>query len=341
LNTIRLLTLGLLMAAPMLSTGMDAAAAAGGSRMERAQLARAIVMKWGGHVQKANRADVRSWAREMVPLFAHAPLDSLKRAAAASSFDQMNSELLVSGSAPGAGVAPKIDASVAAPKVFGDADKDLVFVPIAPCRIIDTRVSGGPIAANSTRAFDITSISSYAGQGGSATDCNGAGSAGSFAAAAINFVAVTPSAGGYITAFPFGASQPAASTLNYTAGAVVANFAVVRLDQSASTNEMNVYSFAQTHLVADIVGYYRNSSQPVFECVDTADTILDVNAGATANANAPACQAGYTQTATNCESSTWQMPFVYFSGGTCSAQNNSASMAQLRASRTCCRTRIP
>lgn len=340
-NITRLLTLGLLIAAPVLIAGQDAVAADVGSRSERARLARDIVMKWGGHVQSAYRSDVGQWARDMVPLFVDVPLDSLKRAAAASSFDQMNSELLVSGNAPGAGSAPPFAASRNAPKVFGDVDKDLVFVPITPCRIIDTRVSGGAIAANTTRNFDVTSTSSYAGQGGSATDCNGAGNAGSYAAAAINFVAVTPSAGGYITAFPLNASQPTASTLNYTAGAVVANFAVVRLDQTAAADEMSVYTFAQTHLVADIVGYYRNSSQPVFECVDSGETINSVNAGATSNANAPACPAGYTQTATNCESSTWQMPFVYFSGGTCSAQNNSASTAQLRASRTCCRTRIP
>lgn len=340
MNTIRLLTLGLLLAAPMLSNSMDAVAA-DAPNSERAQLARQIVLKWGGHVQKANRADVRNWAREMVPLFANVPLDNLKRAAGAPSFDQMNSELLVSGNVPGAGASPALASSEISPKVFGDADKDLIFVPITPCRIIDTRVSGGPIAANTTRNFDVNSTSSYAGQGGSATDCNGAGSAGSFAAAAINFVAVTPSSGGYITAFPLGASQPTASTLNYTAGSVVANFAVVRLDQTAAADEMSVYSFAQTHLVADIVGYFRAGSQPVFECLTTAETIDSVNAGATRNTTAPVCPNGYTQTGTNCESSTWQMPFVYFSDGTCSAQNNSSGTAQLRASRRCCRTRIP
>lgn len=73
------------------------------------------------------------------------------------------------------------------------------------------------------------------------------------------------------------------------------------------------------------------------QCVDSGETIDNVNAGATRNTVAPACPAGYTQTGTNCESSTWQMPFVYFSNGTCSAQNNSSGTAQLRASRTCCR----
>lgn len=72
-------------------------------------------------------------------------------------------------------------------------------------------------------------------------------------------------------------------------------------------------------------------------CVETANTNLVIGAGGTGNAVAPACSAGYVQTSTNCESTTWQMPFVFFQSGTCSAQNNSGSDATLRASRTCCR----
>lgn len=225
--------------------------------------------------------------------------------------------------------------------VFGDADKDLVFVPVAPCRIIDTRVAGGAIAANTTRNFDVTATSTYAGQGGAANDCGGVGSSGSFAAAAVVFTVVSPASNGYLTAYAFGAAQPAAATMVYKKGDVLSNFSIVKLDQGAAAAEVAVYSFGQTHLVADVVGYFRASSQPVFECVNSGETIDSVSAGATKNTTAPACPATYTATATNCESSTWQMPFVYFSDGICSAQNNSAGTAQLRASRTCCRTRIP
>ena len=335
-----LLVACLALALPVVAISQGALAAGRQAPSERGELVRQIVLKWGGHVQEAYRADVRNWANGMTPVFAKASLDSLRRAAEARTFDQMNNELLAKSGTPGAvpaGVAKTLPDAAA--KVFGDADKDLVFVPITPCRIIDTRVAGGAIAANTTRNFDVTAVSSYSFQGGDASDCGGAGSAGSFAAAAINFTVVTPSAAGYITAFPYLTTQPTASTVNYTAGSVVANFAVVKLDQGASANELSVYSFAQTHLVADIVGYYRNPGTLAFECVDSGQTISDVTAGSTNNTNAPACPTGYTQTATNCQSSTWQMPFVYFSGGTCSAQNNSSGTAQLRASRTCCRAR--
>jgi hypothetical protein len=177
----------------------------------------------------------------------------------------------------------------------------------------------------------------YAFQGGDSTDCSGAGSAGSFAAAVFNFTVVTPGAAGYITAFPYLASRPLASTVNYNAGDVKGNLAVVKLDQGASANELSVYSLAQTHLVVDLVGYFINPQATELQCQDTAETIVAVAAGASQNASAPACPTGYTSTATNCESSTWEMPFVYFHTGICSARNNSGGAANLRASQTCCR----
>ena len=74
------------------------------------------------------------------------------------------------------------------------------------------------------------------------------------------------------------------------------------------------------------------------DCLDTANTFASVSSGGTANLLAAACPFGYAQTATNCESDSWNMPFVLQHGGTCSAQNNGSFTAELRASRTCCRT---
>ncbi len=325
----------LALAAPALLIGMDATAAGSKVRTERGRLVHEIVMKWGSHVQETYRSDVHAWATSLVPLFSKAPIPSLERAARAPTFDRMNNELLVP--APGGSLAALATSTQNVPgKTLGDADQDLIFVPVTPCRIIDTRVAGGAIAANTARNFDITAVASYSFQGGDASNCN-VGAAGSFAAAAINFTVVTPGAAGYITAFPFLGTQPLASTVNYTAGDIRGNFAIVRLDQGASADELSVYSFAQTHLVADIVGYYRNPGAPTLQCVNTANTSVAVAAGNTENVIAPACAGGYTQTATNCEASTWQMPFVFINAGTCSAQNNSASGATLRASRTCCR----
>lgn len=330
----------LALALPALVIGQDAIAAGTSARTERGELVRRIVLKWGGHVQEAYKADVGRWAGNMGPVFAKSSIEALRRAADARTFDQMNNELLVSGGKPGGSpsqlAAPAANGTRIA-KALGDAATDLVYVPVTPCRILDTRVSGTPIAANGTLNVDVTAVSSYSFQGGDASNCGGVGAAGSFAAAAINFTVVTPSAAGYITAYPYLVTRPLAATVNYTAGDIRGNFAVVQLDQGASASELTIYSFAQTHVVADIVGYYINPAATALQCQDTGNTVSNVAAGSTANVTAPACPTGYTQTATNCETGSWQMPIVFSHGGTCSAQNNSAVAAELRASRTCCR----
>jgi len=328
----------LALALPTLSMTMDAEAAGKGQRGPRGELVHRIVMKWGGHVQEAYRANVGEWASDMGPVFAKANLDTLRRAAEAPSFDAMNEAFVANTqSSSRAQNTLMSDSGRGAVKTLGEIANDLVFVPITPCRIADTRLAGGQIAANTSRAIDVTQVSDYSSQGGAASNCGGAGSAGSYAAAALNFTVVTPASAGYVTAYPFASTRPVAATVNYAAGDIVGNYAVVKLDQGASAAELSVYSFAQTHLVIDIVGYYINPQITPLDCVDTSVVSVSVASGATSNAVANACPGTYTQTATNCESTTWQMPFVFFKGGVCSAQNNSAGTATLRASRTCCR----
>ncbi len=294
----------------------------------RGQLVYQIVKKWAPYVQESYRVGMKDWAREMGGAFSKSSLDQLQTASDARTFDAMSDALL--------GVSRAASPQVTT-KSLGDLAADLTFVPITPCRILDTRIAGGAIAAGAVRDVDVTAITDYSFQGGEASNCSGMGAAGSFAAVAINFTSVAPAQTGYFTAYPFGTTRPVAATQVFNAGQVLSNYAVVKLDQGAAANEMSIYSERPLHLVADVVGYYITPQATGLQCIDTADTVVTVSAGATANAVAPACAAGYTQTATNCESSTWQMPFVFFSGGTCSAQNNASSSASLRASRTCCR----
>ena len=321
--------------------------AANPSRTPRGGLVHDLVLKWGPHVAEAYGMDPREWAMELVPLFSRVPLARLEQARRARSFEAMNDALLApsgagaaSTASAGAGAKPRVTA-----RALGDVATDLVFVPVTPCRIIDTRVAGGAIAANTTRAFDVAATATYAGQGGEASDCNGVGSAGNFAAAAINFIAVTPSAGGYITAFPFGATQPLASTLNYTAGSVVANQAIVRLDQGAASSELSVYSFAQTHLVADIVGYFIAPQATALECVEKVSAVGNIAGGGSGSRTTPSCDAGYTITGGSCSMSTYDGRVVtsrtVVSGSSqthfCAFRNEGAATVEAVAYARCCR----
>lgn len=266
----------------------------GAPRSERAQWVYRIVAKWGGHVQEAYRVDPRRWADAMGPVFARASLPALRAAAEARGFAAMNDALLAMSSP--AGVTPT--RSKPGGKALGDPGQDLVYVPVTPCRILDTRIAGGPIAANSFRDFDITDVVRFAPQGGDTSNCN-VGDKGSFAAAALNITVVAPNAAGYITAFPYLASQPTAATLNYVAGDIRNGLAIVRLDQSAAPYEFSVYSFAQTHLVADIVGYFREPEATALECL-TLSATTTIPGGVGSDAFSPSCPVSYMPVGGGC-----------------------------------------
>ncbi|GAB2500153.1 hypothetical protein [Arenimonas alkanexedens] len=216
-------------------------------------------------------------------------------AAAAGEVDvnDVNSPLL--GAKPRAG----LDA-------LGDVAADLVFVPVTPCRLFDTRVYpifGGqtyawPIPPNSLRRFEVTSVSSYASQGGADNDC-GVGNQGEFAAAVINITAVNPAADGYLTAFPANEGIPLASSLNYSAGDIVGNEVIVKLNQDIPL-ELSVFSYAQSDVVGDIVGYFRAPQATPLQCVDKASAAANIAPGAWLGISSGACDAGYSLVSGSC-----------------------------------------
>jgi hypothetical protein len=151
---------------------------------------------------------------------------------------------------------------LSAPKALGDGSADLVYTPIAPCRIIDTRLAGGALLSGATRDFYVAGTVGFAGQGGNPTGCGLP--IGPATAAVVNFVAVNPAGPGNLRAWAYGGAVPNASIINYaTVGMNIANAVVVPLCEFATTNctpaDLTVQAdVSGTHLVADVVGYFRN-----------------------------------------------------------------------------------
>ena len=230
--------------------------------------------------------------------------------------------------------------STSASAQIGSLSKDLVFTPLAPCRIMDTRNPGaisGILVAGSTRTFyGNSSATNYPSQGGLLATC-GLPVTRDVAAIVLN-VTVTDSAGaGYITLFPANAAKPLASSVNFTAGAVVANNATLKISQAHASGQFKIFSTSNVHVVADILGYYAQPLSTALECVDTVWAIATVAAGASGIVIALACTAGYTQTATNCNISSYSLSLAFSYDGQCGAKNNGATPANIHASRTCCR----
>ncbi|GAB2500145.1 hypothetical protein [Arenimonas alkanexedens] len=314
----------------VLVAGMAAALAAtagAASELTREDIAQQIVTQWSGYVDKTFPIGVDAWSVEMAPAFAEASMEELRAAAGATDFEDMNSHLL--------GLKPR-DATQA----LGDAAADLVFVPVTPCRLFDTRLAGGVILANTVRNFDINAIASYTSQGGDASNCN-IGNQGAFAAAVINLTVVTPNIAGFITAFPFSEPQPLASSLNYVAGDIVGNEVIVKLDQTNSTSELSVYSFAQTHLVGDVVGYFAAPRATEIDCVEASGRPVDILAGETRGFTGGACRAGYTSVGGGCATQSSGGRVIGSqalpSNHTCTYKNMSTGTITATAYSRCCR----
>ncbi len=140
-------------------------------------------------------------------------------------------------------------------KALGDANADLTYTPLNPCRILDTRAAGGggPLAANVARTFN-GFAADFSTQGGTASNCaipNGV------AALAMNVYAVNPTNLGFIKVWPANATEPAVSTVNYQVGiTAIATGALVPVD-AATSNRFSAKSPAQVDFIADVVGYFR------------------------------------------------------------------------------------
>jgi hypothetical protein len=345
-----------LASAVLLGLCMDASAAAPGAQRaqaaqpsssqtgqltpkQRGDLTRQLVLKWGDYVQTVHGVPVRTWAQRMVPNLVQADSSNFRAALQRDTFEGAMAELAGTGhKVTDDGVISLLAAGGKdGTQTLGALGNDLVYTPVTPCRIVDTRsTAAGAIPANSTRNFVAFGVSSFTSQGGSATNCGVNPLAAT--AVAINLTAVTPAGAGFATAYPFGTTRPITSSINYVTGAIVNNALIVQTPNPISSFDFTLYTFQQSHFVADIVGYFAPPVATALACQDTANTVVaGIVSGGTANAVAPACAAGFTQTATNCETSSWLMPIVFSHAGTCSARNNDSTAQDLRASRTCCR----
>lgn len=126
----------------------------------------------------------------------------------------------------------------------------LYFVPVKPCRVVDTREDapgklGRPVmAAGVPRTFALP-----------ATDCKLPSDARAYS---LNFTVVPKGPLGYITTWAAGGRQPFASTLNAIDGRVKANAAIV--PASASGAAIAVVATEATELVVDVNGYFVDAA---------------------------------------------------------------------------------
>ena len=176
----------------------------------------------------------------------------------------------------------------------------------------------------------------------SATNCDGVGAAGSFAAAAITFTVVNPPSQSYITAFPYLATRPFAATMAFHAGGLATNTSIVKLDQGASASELSIYSPSQLHVVGDVIGYFTAPEATALECIEMQSTGLALAGGTTGTIGSPSCTVGYTIVGGSCSMSSFGGRVVttrtQIDHHHCAFANEGAGAATGVAYARCCRT---
>ncbi|MCL4849599.1 MAG: hypothetical protein KJ066_23850 [Acidobacteria bacterium] len=196
-------------------------------------------------------------------------------------------------SQPEARVAADSGWEVVEPDAFPTGTEDnLVYVPIAPCRIVDTRGSGartGVIPNNGTRSFDLEAEGLTSGQG-SVASCPGLPGFSHFGWAANVTVTGFTAIGG-LKAWGFTKTEPNASIINFSPGQSAVANGVVLTGCYACGDDITIRAFgSQTHVIIDVMGYFRSAetSQAAVTRVAGAETSV----GAWGFVTGGACPAG-------------------------------------------------
>jgi len=188
-------------------------------------------------------------------------------------------------------------ATIEAPASLGSLDDNLVFTPIAPCRVIDTG-NGNKFIAGETRSYDLSGKSDFTAYGGSNGACTLPGSEGFIytneivRAWSVNLVAAAPNGSGNLVIWPASRNEPVptASTLNFqklTPNLNIANGVIVQnctdvsgfFTSKCPNGDLNIKAnFSGARVVMDITGYFtRANSSNVKSIVTETNSITDVD----------------------------------------------------------------
>lgn len=252
-----------------------------------------IIEQWRPEMD-ANE-DYVGWDAEIAAALESAPADKVLVALQARSYAEVVAALFSSWSGPDV-TAIEDGQSPEDILQLGSIGDNLVFFPLTPCRIIDTRFGSFPfrIGPNSGRQFQVN-LANSSSQGGFNGFC-GVPTNVEPAAVAINAVSTSQTGNGNITIINTGGGIPTSALLNYTPGFNTANAAVVR-SSTAVGNDIFIYSrFSATHVVVDIMGYFAAPERTALDnWVGLSSTVNVVNNG-TASVFSPNCPSGYRVT---------------------------------------------
>jgi hypothetical protein len=113
-----------------------------------------------------------------------------------------------------------------------------LFTAQTPIRVIDTRVQGGTLGANSSSTYQVSGFAGVPASGATAV--------------VFNTTVTNTTASSFLTVYPN--ARPVASDLNWVAGQTIPNLVVATLSSTGSVSFYNLTG--STDLVVDLFGYF-------------------------------------------------------------------------------------
>ncbi|GAA0679944.1 hypothetical protein GCM10010193_37020 [Kitasatospora atroaurantiaca] len=162
---------------------------------------------------------------------------------------------------PTAGVQPR-SALPGQPNLAGG------FVPSGPTRLLDTRYGIGTdgVVAPIGQVPLVLDVSGVSGNPSVKPT-----------AVVLNVTVTKPSAGGYLSVYPWGGGRPATSNLNFTAGQTIPNLVTVPVGTDGKVALFNAFGTAD--VIADLAGYYTVDKAATTYVANGPTRLLDTREG--------------------------------------------------------------
>jgi hypothetical protein len=282
------------------------------------------------------------WRADMERAIANAAPENLLGAAGAVSYDHLVA--LLSGIPNDVANALLVAdrAGRGAPEFLGEVTKDLVYTPVTPCRIVDSRAGFnaplGPLQNGTVVDFSAYFV-------GCAVPFNGTNEP---AAYALTITVTETNSPGNFRAWAFAGAVPNASVLNWNSGLTVANTTIVptcNLCGPEVSVRVDTPPGGSAQLIVDIVGVFDRPQATPLSCLTTANIATPVAAFANFSLSAAACPTGYSSVSVNCRADIFNTvnytSMGVNTGGTGGAQCQGTNITNvtrtMNVSQQCCR----
>lgn len=187
------------------------------------------------------------WQQGITTLLHRLGAEDLEAALNARSYDELTG-ILQNGN-PVPATALDFDTPLVAGKLY---------YPLDPCRLVDTRIAiggyAGPVESGFTANYHAKNVDEIIKQGGLSGGCSVPAAA---AALVLNITSTQQAGKGHLRAFPYGASLPTASILNFS-GANIANATILPLCIGLCSYDFSLFAWTSSHVIVDVMGYFAD-----------------------------------------------------------------------------------